>query len=99
MARQLSPATITGVLAAYSLVMTVTAHGAVYGGLFAFVAVQNAWVSGMYLGQYLTVARVRDATEVPQREALLARLEQSAGAYPNLLRLGKGSSCPWFWVF
>ncbi len=79
---------VTGFVAVYDLVMALLVEGDLIRSLYAVVALGSGWVSGIFLGQYLTLTRftvlMRGAVEAPDREAVLARVDRGLAAYPNL---------------
>lgn len=82
-------------MAAVSVVssaLVVTVSHTVFRVMWLFAALEAAWASGFFFSARRTLLRLfasieevtSDSSDVPQREALLARLNERAGAYPNL---------------
>jgi hypothetical protein len=72
-------------------VLVITVDHTVYRAVWLFAALEAAWGSGTFY-QARKLARIlegfieaaNDVTDVPERKALLARVDNTLGAYPNL---------------
>lgn len=93
--KDLRMALAMGVLSVCASVAVVTVDHTVIRVMWLFAALEGAWASGGFFSarrsllQLFAVLReaVTDLGSVPQREALLARLDQRVGVYPNLWQL------------
>lgn len=93
--KDLRTALATAVVSVAASVAAVTVDHTVFRVMWLFAALEAAWASGAFFSarrtllQFFSVLRevVTDLSDVPQREALLARLDERAGAHPNLWQL------------
>lgn len=93
--KDLRTALVMGVISVGASVAVVTVDHTVFRVMWLFAALEAAWASGSFFSArrallpFFSVLRevVTDLSDVHQREALLARLDERAGAYPNLWQL------------